>query len=482
MNAVRTHIEHFIGSNPLLASTSCTDPVNNLKNPPIQISRNIIKTPQIVLNLTENDGKQTRIRSRSPSPFWIKGETCTYSEVVKTGCVSSRNNSRSATPEPKLDDVKGGTRRSRKSGFNNLLQTPPSTRARSKSPKDRWQPKYLEKITTLHVLPPQEPSSSARDGRSKEDDSPPSPVHIKRRSRSRRNRKATDKDSGIKPVSGSGFPTNAEKTVSPDSHAADTYTSSPSTGKPEIVVSDVKTRRNSEENLQSHSLASLSPPATRGGNRNSLTVGDTMPVVPSNAVSAVGENTMSKFRLSLDDVFGGTGCSDSCFDLNERLKGIFGSVDQKHYRNNRAVDRPRSKSDTRDLNELTQIFTSPNTDDNNKSYTCRFERSAGSVKNHSNRDSTSGRRSFDTIITISSPFGNTQIQRRSGGTTDNEHHESVRLPNQVLTFVPILKPFSFRLNLNFLIYLCDSLINICITNCLPIFFFLIKQKHLWHLD
>lgn len=442
MNAVRTHIEHFIDSNPLLESTSCTDPVNNLKNPPKQISRNIIKTPRIVLNLTETDKHQMRIRSRSPSPFWIEGETSTYSEVLKTGCVLSRSNSRSTTPESKSVDVESGTRMSRKSSFDNLLRTPPLTRTRSKSPKDKWQPKDLKKNTTSRISTLQESQTSvsafAKDRQSKEDDSEdrvtlasPTPRHVKRRSRSRRNRNVTGKDSGNKPSTNKSDAepsANPEETaVTPERHAVDT-TSSSSTEKPEIVVSDVKTRRNSEDDLQSRNLADQMSgtydPVTRDGDRKLLTVDDTTDAIPLNAVSVIGD--FSKSRLSLDSMLGSTRCSNSCFDLNERLKGIFGSVDQKHYRHHRVVDRPRSKSDTRDLNELKQIFTSPNTDDNNK-YTCRFERSAGSVKNHINRDSTSGRRSFDNII-ILSPLGNTQMQQKSDGTTDNEHDESVRLP------------------------------------------------------
>jgi len=438
MNAVRTHIEHFIDSNPLLESTSCTDPVNNLKNPPKQIRRNIIKTPQIVLNLTETDKHQMRIRSRSPSPFWIKGETSTYSEVLKTGCVLSRNNRRSATPESKSVDVEGGTRMSRKSSFDNLLRTQPLTRARSKSPKDRWQPNDLKKNTTLRVSPLQESptsvSASAKDRQSKENGSEdrvtlasPTPRQVKRRSRSRRNRNVTEnKPSSNK--SDAEPPSYSEETaVPPERHTVDT-TSSSSTEKPEIVVSDVKTRRNSEYNLQSRNLAEqiagTYDPVTRGDGWKLLTVDDATETVPLNAASVIGD--FSKSRLSLDSMLGSTRCSNSCFDLNERLKGIFGSVDQKHYRHHRVVDRPRSKSDTRDLNELTQIFTSPNTDDNNK-YTCRFERSAGSVKNQTNRDSISGRRSFDNII-ILTPFGNTHMQQQSDGTTDNEHDESVRLP------------------------------------------------------
>jgi len=437
MNAVRTHIEHFIDSNPLLESTSCTDPVNNLKNPPKQISRNIIKTPRIVLNLTETDKHQMRIRSRSPSPFWIKGETSTYSEVLKTGCVLSRNNSRSGTPESKSVDVEGGTRMSRKSSFDNLLRTPPLTRARSKSPKDRWQPKDLKKNTTLRVSTLQESPTSAsafaKVRQSKEDDSEDRVIlvslttrHVKRRSRSRRNRNVTGKDSGNK-LDAEPTANTEETAVTSERHAVDT-TSSSSTEKPEIVVSDVKTRQNSEDNLQSRNLAEqisvTYDPVTNDGDWKLLTADNTTEAEPLNAVSVIGD--FSKSRLSLDSMLGSTRCSNSCFDLNERLKGIFGSVDQKHYRHHRVVDRPRSKSDTRDLNELTQIFTSPNTDDNNK-YTCRFERSAGSVKNHTNRDSTSGRRSFDNII-ILSPFGNTQMQQQSDGTTDNEHDESVRLP------------------------------------------------------
>jgi len=439
MNAVRTHIEHFIDSNPLLESTSCTDPVNNLKIPPKQI--NIIKAPRIVLNLTETDKHQMRIRSRSPLPFWIKGETSAYSEVLKTGCVLSRNNSRSTTPESKNFDVEGETRMSRKSSSDNLLRTPPLTRARSKSPKDRWQPKDLKKNTTLLVSTlhesPTSVSAFAKDIQSKEDDSEdritlasPTLRHVKRRSRSRRNRNVTGKDSRNKPSTNKSdaepSANTEEISVAPERHAVDT-TSSSSTEKPEIVVSDVKTRRNSEGNLQSRNLAEkisgTYDPATLDGDWKLLTVDDATEAVPLNAASVIGD--FSKSRLSLDSMLGSTRCSNSCFDLNERLKGIFGSVDQKHYRHHRVVDRPRSKSDTRDLNELTQIFTSPNTDDNNK-YTCRFERSAGSVKTHTNRDSTSGRRSFDNII-ILSPFGNTQMQQQSDGTTDNEH-ESVRLP------------------------------------------------------
>jgi len=434
MNAVRTHIKHFIGSNPLLESTSCTDPVKNLKNSSKQISSNITKTPQIVLNLTETDRHQTRIKSRSPSPFWIKGETSTYSEVVKTGYILSRNNSRSPSPELKRIDVEGGVRMSRKSSFNNLLQTPSLTRARSKSPKDRWQPKDLKKNTTLRVSPLQTTSSSAftENEQLKEDNlnyitlAPPSSKPVKRRSRSRRNRNVTEKDKN-KQDTDSESPANVTKTFIPLSQSRDTMSLS-STEKPEIVVSNIKTRRNSEDNLQSRNLVTqisdTCNPVFCGGDWDLLTEVDTVGAVPLNAASDTGD--FSKSRLSLDGVLGSTRYSDSCFDLNERLKGIFGSVDQKHYRHHRVIDRPRSKSDTRDLNELTQIFTNPNIDDKNK-YTCRFERSAGSVKTHLNRDSSSGRRSFDNII-ILSPLGNTQMERQSDGTTDIEHDESVRLP------------------------------------------------------
>lgn len=435
MNAVRTHIKHFIGSNPLLESTSCTDPVKNLKNSSKQISSNITKTPQIVLNLTETDRHQTRIKSRSPSPFWIKGETSTYSEVVKTGYVLSRNNSRSPSPELKRIDVEGGVRMSRKSSFNNLLQTPSLTRARSKSPKDRWQPKDLKKNTTLRVSPLQTTSSSAftENEQLKEDNlnyitlALPSSKPVKRRSRSRRNRNVTEKDSGNKQDTDSESSANVTKTFIPLSQSRDTMSLS-STEKPEIVVSNIKTRRNSEDNLQSRNLVTqisdTCNPVFCGGDWDLLTEADTVEAVPLNAASDTVD--FSKSRLSLDGVLGSTRYSDSCFDLNERLKGIFGSVDQKHYRHHRVIDRPRSKSDTRDLNELTQIFTNPNIDDKNK-YTCRFERSAGSVKTHLNRDSSSGRRSFDNII-ILSPLGNTQMERQSDGTIDIEHDESVRLP------------------------------------------------------
>ncbi|XP_025202744.1 probable E3 ubiquitin-protein ligase bre1 [Melanaphis sacchari] len=445
MNAVRTHIKHFIGSNPLLESTSCTDPVKNLKNPSKQISRNIIKTPQIVLNLTETDRHQTQIRSRSSSPFWIKGETSTYSEVVKTGCVLSRKNSRSPTPELKQIDIVGGARMSRKSSFNNLLKTPLLMRDRSKSPKDRWQSKDIEKNTILRVSPQQKSSSSAitENEQTKEDDSnydnlaPPSARSVKRRSRSRKNRNISEKDSGNKSDANGESPVNIKETVTPLSHAIDTSSSS-STKKPEIVVSDVKIRRNSKDNLQSENLATqisaTCNPVIRGGNWELLTV--------ANAAEDIGD--FSKSRRSLDGVLGNTRCSDSCFDLNERLKGIFGSVNQKHYRHHRVIDRPRSKSDTRDLNELTQIFTNPNTDEKNK-YTCRFERSAGSVKTHLNRDSSSGRRSIDN--TILSPFGNTQMQRLSDGTTDMEHDESTikshlqALSDESIPLELAMKPF-----------------------------------------
>jgi len=435
MNAVRTHIKHFIGSNPLLESTSCTDPIKNLKNSSKQISSDISKTPQIVLNLTDTDRHQTRIKSRSPSPFWIKGETSTYSEVVKTGYVLSRNNSRSPSPELRRIDVEGGVRMSRKSSFNNLLQMPSFTRARSKSPKDRWQPKDLKKNTTLRILPLQTSSSSTftENEKLKEDNlnyitlAPPSSKPVKRRSRSRRNRNVTEKDSGNKQDIDSESPANVTETFIPVSHERDTMSLS-STEKPEIVVSNIKTRRNSEDNLQSRNLvAQISDtynPVFCGSNWELLTEADTDEAVPLNAVSDI--SNFSKSRLLLDGVLGSTRYSDSCFDLNERLKGIFGSVDQKHYRHHRVIDRPRSKSDTRDLNELTQIFTNPNIDDKNK-YTCCFERSAGSVKTHLNRDFTSGRRSFDNTI-ILSPLGNTQMERQSDGTTDIEHDESVRLP------------------------------------------------------
>lgn len=415
VNAVRTHIEQFIGSNPLLASTSCTDPVNNLKSPPKQSN---VKTPRITLNLTETDQQPIRIRSRSASPFWIKGQTSTYSEVVKTGCISI-NNSRSPSPESKKTEG----RISRKSGFN-LLQTP-SMRDRSKSPKDKWQRDDLKKPLMAplsfdsKISLSKEPSLSSEEYKHNLELTIPNSKHIKRRSRSRRNRSAKknlENESYINRADNIKY--DKSKNIITDQNMDKSLSI-----KPEIIVSDdVKSPQNESDNItfenEQSQIAiietytetdeSVVNKAHDSSNKRLLSANT---AVPLNTISS-----FSKSRLSLTNIPNAE-YTDSCFDLNERLKGIFGSVDEKHYRH-RVFDRPRSKSDTRDLNKLTQIFTDPNT--NNK-YTCRFERSAESVKNNSNRDySNSGRRSFDNVL---SPFGN-QTERLVG--MENEHDKSVR--------------------------------------------------------
>lgn len=413
MNAVRTHIEHFIGSNPLLASTSCTDPVNNLKN---QSKKNQCKTPRIILNLTECNRQQTEIRSRSPSPFWIKGKTSTYSEVVKTGCIS-KNNSRNSSPEIKhVED-----RISRKSNFN-LLQTP-LKRSRSKSPKDKWQHNDFEKNPTFspifdlsEITSSGGSSVSAKEFKDNLDITLPDSKQTKRRSRSRRNRntKTNVDDESVAYKDSIKVGQNKDETF---------------ITQPEIIVSDVKNKQNSFENLElqvtSNSIAIVETCTQTDKLVDGLyTISNPKLLATDSTDTAVPLNTIrnfSKSRLSLAS----SEYSNSCFDLNEQLKGIFGSVDKKHYRNC-VFDRPRSKSDTRDLNKLKQIFTSPNTNDQ---YTCSFERSAESVKNNSNRDSTSSRRSFDNIL---SPFGNTQMELLTG--TDKEHNETVRLNVGIFRF------------------------------------------------
>lgn len=409
VNAVRTHIDHFIGSNPLLASTSCTDPVKNLNNPSKQI---YVKSPRIVLNLTEPN-QQTIIRSRSPSPFWVKGQTSSYSEVVKSGCVS-RNNSKS----PELKPIEGHI--SRKSRFN-LLKTP-LVRARSKSPKDKWQQNDLKINKTISV--PLESTFSPGNGStvlSKELEgnlniTAPNSQHVKRRSRSRRNRKTKNNFQNESVTDKELF-----KTVTSENIIIDQNINKSLSIKPEIIVSDVKNQQDSCKSVQNMPM----PFSTvKTCTQTDVLVDDSsydisnQKLLTSNITTQINTlDNFSKSQLSLANV------SDSeylncCFDLNEQLKGIFGSDDQKHY-SHRTFDRPRSKSDTRDLNKLTQIFTSPNTNDK---YTCRFERSAESVKNNSNRDYISGRRSFDNIL---SPFGNVQMGRSYG--TNNENEKSVRL-------------------------------------------------------
>lgn len=406
MNAVQTHIEHFIGTNPLLASTSCTDPVNNLKN----LSKPThSKTPRIVLNLTaETDQPQrTQIRSRSPSPYWIKGETSAYSEVVKTGHVS-RNNSRSVSPESKHVKGQQHTRISRKSNFN-LLGTP-SRRTRSKSPKDKWRPDECENVMVSAPLDPVLSTPTEEESAILGNNNLGVSRETKRRSRSRRNRSAKNNFE------------NEPVTVVTRTSDTDHTVNKSSSSKPEIIVSDVKNQEEEDhggnvgsENNHPSPVVAIVETFTQTDNRPTT---DDRRLLAANTVPPLNPNgSFSKSRLSLTNVSN----TDSCFDLNERLMDIFGSVDKKHYRHHRVFDRPRSKSDTRDLNELTQIFTSPKPDDK---YTCRFERSAESVKNNSdNRDSTSGRRSFDNILT---PFGgNTRNAARLDGTGD-EHDESVR--------------------------------------------------------
>lgn len=408
MNAVRTHIEHFIDSNPLLASTSCTDPVNNLKHPSKQT---ISKTPRITLNLTENYQQQSRIRSRSPSPFWVKGETSTYSEVVKTGCIS-RNNSRSISPHSKPIEE----HISRKLSFS-LLQTP--LRARSKSPKDQKKPNDFEKKIQFDTLvsPSKASTSSFKSYKNNLDISVSNSKKSKRQSRSKRNRNAKNN------VENKSITNNdLTKTITPENIKL-YQTIDPSISiKPEIVVSNEKNQDNCNIKLK---LQNTQRPVTIVETCTQNNELENVPYVISKQELLTVDTTAQictvqnvlKSQLSLTSA-SGTEYSNSCYDLNEQLKGIFGSVDQKHYRHH-VFDRPRSKSDTRDLNKLTQIFTSPST---NNEYMCRFERSAESVKNNFNRNSISGRRSFDNIL---SPFGITQTQRLDG--TDNENNTTVRL-------------------------------------------------------
>lgn len=413
VNAVRTHIEHFIGSNPLLASTSCTDPVNNLKNPPKQIH---VKPPKIVLNLTEGNQQQKQIRSRSPSPFWIKGQTSSYSEVVKSGCVS-KNNSRSISPESK--QIEGHM--SRKSAFGSL-QTP-LVKVRSKSVKDKWERNQYKKNDTsstplnLTEVPQKSSFSFTEKLTDTLNTTKPDSKQTKRRSRSRKNRNSKD-NSENEPFNIKVLTQNN----SPENIMVDQNTGDNSSIKPEIVVSNVKNQNKSCENSNFQNMQSsieIVETCTQTDepmdgshsifNPHLLTTDFATPLhtFPSN---------FSNSRMSLTSVCDSK-YSDSCFDLNEQLKGIFGSLNKKHYKN-RIFDRPRSKSDTRDLSKLTQIFTSFNSNDK---YTCRFERSAESVKNNSNRDSTPTRHSFDNIL---SSFENTPMELSDG--TYNEHHESVR--------------------------------------------------------
>lgn len=410
MNAVRTHIEHFIGSNPLLASTSCTDPVNNLKN---QSKKSQYKTPNIVLSLTESNRQQIHIRSRSPSPFWIKGETSTYSEVVKTGLIST-NNSRYSSPEIKHVEE----RMSRKSNFN-LLQTP-LKRSRSKSPKDKWQHNDSKKnsfsptsdISTITSFI----GSSVSDKELKDnlDITLADSKQTKRRSRSRRN-KNSKKNVDNKSVSNKDV-LNIDNTKS---IIADQNIDKTLTAKPEIIVSYVKNNQCSLENIGLQAISNAISIEETCAKTNELA--DAYSNLELLATDAIDNEVLSDTVRNLSksrSSFASSEYSNSCFDLNEQLKGIFGSVDKKHYKHC-IFDRPRSKSDTRDLNKLTQIFTNPNTIDQ---YKCRFERSAESVKNNSNRDSTSSRRSFDNIL---SPFGQSKMEQLTG--TDQEHNKTVRL-------------------------------------------------------
>lgn len=372
MNAVRTHIEHFIGSNPSLASTSCTDPVTNL-NSPSKRAR-VDTPPKIVLNLSRvdhsTDGRdKTAVRSRSCSPFWVQGQTSTYSEVVKTGRVAtSRPNSRSASPEDT------GRESRRLSGVGPLLAVPRMTRTRSKSPKDKNTWRRHDKNVT-----------------STEDDSMTSVAvtnaapDTKRRSRSRKNR-SRKKDVG---------------------HQTTVTVATAVTLTPEIVVSDARIRSNDvvcnrmdgppkrTDRDDDHDGTSAS------ASRELLhTDDDTVVVAVPRLRDTAADLTTYRWPPGGD-------YSDRCLDLNERLMGIFGSVDKQHYKHSRVFDRPRSKSDTRDLNTLAQIFTGSSAPNDDSATTCRFERSSPeSVKYNSNRDiTTSGsRRSFDHYHVLSSPF------------------------------------------------------------------------------
>lgn len=404
------HIDHFIGSNPLLASTSCTDPINNLKNLPNQ---NYVKNPRIALNLTESN-QQTIIRSRSPSPFWVKGQTSTYSEVVKSGSVS-KNSIRSISPEYKPTEE----RISRKSHFNSLKT--PLERTRCKSPKDKWQQNDLKKNKTFSVplkptfSPPKGSTVPSIEFKDNLNIIIPNSQHVKRRSRSRRNRNIKNNFKNESITDKDVFKT---VTVISEDTVIDQNINTNLTIKPEIIVSDAK-NQDSCENVEFKNLpipreivetcTQTDVPVDDSyiiSNQKHLTSSITIPL------NTLG--TYSKSQLSLTNL-SDSEYSNYCYDLNEQLNGIFGSYDRKH----RTCDRQRSKSDTRDLNKLTQIFTSPNT---NYNYTCRFERSAESVKNNSNRDFTSGRRSFDKIL---SPFGNVHMGRSNG--INNENEKSVRL-------------------------------------------------------
>lgn len=390
------HIEHFIGSNPLLASTSCTDPVNNLKNLP---KKTHIETPQIVLNLTDNNLQITRIKSRSPSPFWIKDETSTYSEVVKTGYILSRNNSRSTSPKSKhiSEHISRNSNR-------NLLQMS-IKRDRSQSPKDKCKQNYFEPTKTLSresLTITTEALQNTNKSNSKS---------VKRRSRSRRNR--NEKHFETKAVSDNIVIKTA---TTPENVIIDQIKFKNQTIKPEIIISDIKKQNDNCENVK---CIQSSLPFTETCSQTDKLLDDSHAIFDQNLLTSETTkllNTVghfSKSRLSLTNIFN-TGYTNSCFDLNEQLKGIFGSINKKHYKHH-VFDRPRSKSDTRDLNNLAQIFTNPNSNDK---YTCRFERSAESVKNNS---TTSIRRSFDNIL---SPFANTRLEQSDGN--DHKHAKSVR--------------------------------------------------------
>lgn len=389
------HIEHFIGSNPLLASTSCTDPVNNLKN--LQI--NTRQTPQIILNLTENNQQKTKIKSRSPSPFWIKDETSSYSEVVKTGYILSRNNSRDNSPKSKYDSEHIN---------RNLNPHLSIKRGRSKSPTDKWKQDQLENNTVYHMpleqvttLPKESITMTTNVQNSK---------HIKRRSRSRRNRNSKNFD--VKSVSNNDvieIATTTENVMLDQSKFKNIIIN------PEIIVSDIKKQHsNNFEKIKCQHTPEPTPYAETCTQTDVL-LDDSRAIFDQKPTSETTEllNTVGNFSKSQ---LSNNNYSNSCFDLNERLKGIFGSVDKKHYKHH-FFDRPRSKSDTRDLGNLTQIFTNPN---NNDKYTCRFERSAESVKNNS---TTSNRRSFDNILF---PFENIRVQMEQSDGTDNKQKKSVR--------------------------------------------------------
>jgi len=338
VNAVRTHIEHFIGSNPLLASTSCTDPVNNLKSPS---KRARVETPRIVVNVTESidGGDKMTVRSRSCSPFWAEGQTSTYSEEVKTGRASRDDDSGSVSPAEET-----GHEGAPSSGFG-LLAAPRTTRRarRSRSPKDKNARRPPdEKTSRDDELDTCAAASGAKPAK-------------KRRPRSRRNNRRSRKKE---------------------------------TDVPEIVVS-------------SSSAA-----------------------VPS---SGCGQSPGGEY-------------SDRCRDLDERLTGIFGSADKQRYgRHDRAFDRPRSKSDTRDLNTFAHIvFTAGQFADvgnHATPHTCRrFELSGAAepAEYDSNTRVASDSSSLVRCNVLSSPFARNDAEppppptERRRWSDDHEHGQSVR--------------------------------------------------------